>query len=578
MRNLPRWFWVCTACLLLAASLPYLFALAIQPEGTLYLGVHSNFDDHAVYAAWTKQAQEGSLLFENRFTTEEQPGMTIHLYFLAAGWLAKVTGIPLALHILRVAFGFLVLLALFRFIERIADKSAHPTAFLVGTLGAGIGWLVWRDYGFQGPIDVWQPEVFVFPSLMQNGLFCAALWLILTVLSSILDAQESWSAVWKGAAALCILTNIHTYDTLLIAIVSLGLLAGMTGSKAVKGSWILRAGVIALGALPAVAWFVYVRSIDPVFAARADTVTISASMWQVALGLLPGLILAGVYLARHGSWRAVAGGGAMILALVSLQTSYQMSELWIGIGAWAVLCLFGLLLCFLYRPKDKHHGLLFAWIVMGLIAIYYPGLFQRKLAMALALPIGVCAGLFLTNLVTTERTKRLLVFAGAGVLCLTSVMWLLRESLMPVRNLSNTTMHRVYWHNDVREVLSILDKGDVVFAMPGIAVPDDFQNPRQYALVIPDLNAVVTGWGGANTYAGHWSETPDYLAKRQDLTLAYLSHDANVLQRLIDKAGATHVLAPINETLSAEVPPPAFYESFGSLVFRGDEWILVRVR
>ena len=193
---MPRWFWIVTAVALFAGSLPYLFGLAIKPEGTLYLGVHSNYDDHAVYAAWAKQASEGRFFFENRFTTDEQPGQTIHLYFLVVGWVAKVVGLPLAMHVFRVLFGFLALLALFKFIGRVVeDEDKRPYAFVLSLVCAGIGFLLWRNYGFDGPIDVWQPEAFVFPMLMQNGLFCASLFLMLSVWNCILNARESWKSV-----------------------------------------------------------------------------------------------------------------------------------------------------------------------------------------------------------------------------------------------------------------------------------------------------------------------------------------------------------------------------------------------
>ncbi|MDQ2985164.1 MAG: hypothetical protein M3R13_00410 [Armatimonadota bacterium] len=593
MKVLPRWFWTITASVLLLASLPYLFGLAIQPEGTLYLVVHSNYDDHAVYASWTKQAQEGRFFFENRFTTDDQAGKTIHLYFLAAGWLAKAVGIPVALHTFRVVFGFLFLLSLFRLIRRyVGDETTQVLAFCGSIVCAGVGFLFWRNFGFGGPIDVWQPEAFAFPSLMQNGLFCAALWLTLCVWHCILDARTSWRSVLPGALALIVLTNIHTYDTLLIAIVSVGFLASMIGARTSSGVWLCRAIVIAAGALPALAWFTFVRRVDPVFAARADTVTISAPFWWVLLGILPALLFAGLALRKHGDRRAVTAACAVIVGAGVLQYfgDYRMVALWATPLTWAVIALLCAAACYMYKPENAFYGLLFSWITMGLIALYYPGLFQRKLAMGLAIPIGLAAGIGFAG---TKLVKRLImgkehVLASVAFLFAigaTSLLWLAREARMATSNLSNTTMQRIYWSDEVRKYLRFFQEnaasGDALIAIPGIAVPNDFENPSDYGLAIADLNALMSGWGGIKTYAGHWSETPEYLSKRTRVMNDLFSQNATreTAYLLMTDARANYILAPKTEIArQAGVPDPQFYSSLGEIVFEGDEWVLVRFR
>ncbi|MEO7454078.1 MAG: hypothetical protein ABIV13_04880 [Fimbriimonadales bacterium] len=584
MKGLPKWFWLVTLSTLFAASLPYLFALAIQPEETVYLGVHSNYDDHAVYAAWTKQAQEGRFFFENRFTTDEQPGRTIHLYFLAAGWLAKAVGIPIALHVFRFLFGFLALLALFRLVERYLDEGVRLPAFILGIFAAGVGFFFWRNYGFDGPIDVWQPEAFVFPSLMQNGLFCAALWLILVVWKCILEAKDSWQPVALGGAALLALTNIHTYDTLQIALVGIGFLAAMVGAKEFWLGWLGRALLMALGAVPALGWFVYARSIDPVFASRADTVTISAPIWWVLLGISPALLLAGFGLWKKGNRFAVIGAAGLFGAIGVLQTlsAYRMDSVWASMPLFVGLMVIAVALCWMYRPTSPIYGMLFAWIVVGVIALYYPGLFQRKLAMALALPAGIAAAVGLSGVAALRNMRYVyvLVIAALGA---TGIFWLARETGMATRNTSNTTMQSIYWPAEIGEISRFFrerdNSNDAVIAMPGIAVPDDFDNPTGYAIAIPDLNPVLSGWGGIKTFAGHWSETPDYLARRQRVMNDLFSQNATAESAylLMRDSGATYIVAPTSEIAAqARVPSRDFYTGMGEVIYEGDSFVLVR--
>src|ERR1022692_4113879 len=70
-----------------------LLAYMLAPAGTVFLGYPGNTDDHMVYAAWMRQAMAGHFLFDNRFATDAQPGLTIHVYFFLLGQLARVTGI-----------------------------------------------------------------------------------------------------------------------------------------------------------------------------------------------------------------------------------------------------------------------------------------------------------------------------------------------------------------------------------------------------------------------------------------------------------------------------------------------------
>jgi arabinosyltransferase C len=430
---------------------------------------------------------------------------------------------------------------------------------------------------------VWQPEDFVFPMLMQNGLFCAALFLMLSVWNCILDARDSWKGVLPGSVALLVLTNIHTYDTLLIALVGIAFLAAMVGGKHFSAPWLGRTLVIAAGALPAVAWFVYVRGIDPVFSARADTVTISAPIWMVLLGVFPAILLAGIGLAKGGDKRAVIAGGALFVLVGTLQKTqgYRMDALWASAPIWVALLALVIALCWLYKPKSIGYGLLFAWCVAGVIAIYYPGLFQRKLAMALALPFGISAAL---GLQIFETARKPLIAATAVVLLgVTQFLWLSRETSMAVNNISNTTIQRVFWGSEVQEFLKFFQAnakaGDAVIAMPGVAVPDDFENPREYRVAIPDLNPVVTGWGGVKTYIGHWSETPDYLARRQRVMQDMFSPNATAesVFTTMQEAKANYILAPIGEIAAqAGVPPRDFYTGLGEVVYEGEEFVLVR--
>jgi arabinosyltransferase C len=146
-------------------------------------------------------------------------------------------------------------------------------------------------------------------------------------------------------------------------------------------------------------------------------------------------------------------------------------------------------------------------------------------------------------------------------------------------------MQRVYWPSEVAEFMSYFHNnagpGDALIAIPGVAVPDDFENPTDYQLAIPDLNAVMSGWGGIKTYAGHWSETPNYVERRQRVMSDLFSPNTTreTAYTLMTDAHANYIIAPKTEIArQAGVPDPQFYASLGEIVFEGDEWLLVRFR
>ncbi len=90
---------------------PFVLGLVLAPPGTSFFGFPYNTDDHMVYAAWTHQAMSGHFFFDNRFTTDSQPGLTIHLYFFLLGQIARVIGITYAANLARIllSLGFICL-------------------------------------------------------------------------------------------------------------------------------------------------------------------------------------------------------------------------------------------------------------------------------------------------------------------------------------------------------------------------------------------------------------------------------------------------------------------------------------
>lgn len=573
------------------ALLPALLGFLLKPAGATYLGIQTNLDDHMVYAAWMQQAMRGQWLFDNRFTTDAQPGITIHLYFLVLGWFASIFGLVLTPLIARAIFTTLSVLQLQKLIERVvADPVKQRYCLVLSTFGAGIGYLVWHQFGLtitrpapgllkgllhdRLPIDVWQPEAFFSPSMLTNSLFMVSLFLILQFFNQVLAARDGWKPVPIGAVAIGLLMNIHSYDVLLVALVLVAMLATTAKSDL---PWVGRVATMFAGVIPAALWFAHVWQSDQVFQARAATPTFSPNFVLILAGVCPLAIFAIFSSQRRLARLAVFV--AFCVVLVVLAGSHVGDAAWMGLPAWLATFAMTIAFCWWMRTANPAVNLVGSWAAVALIAPYFPAAFQRKLSMGMAVPIGILAGIGLANalLKSPANLRRILAIPAVALCTLSSVLWIVRDIYYLRNNVSNTTVHKLYYSRDEIQILDYLRKNAssriVVIAPPGAwtrtDTPDQFAEPT-----VPDLNPVISGMTGAYTIAGHWSETPHYAARRNKSVRKFWSPDATTADRLqyLTENRVDYVV--FQPKLFPFLQPTIF----GEQVAGGPEAVLIKVR
>lgn len=578
------------------ALLPFLFANFIaKPAGSTYVGMQTAIDDNMVYASWMHQAAEGKFFFENRFAVEDQPGLTINIWFLVLGWVSKLLGTSWTLALTRAGFGALAVWLLHQLVRRITpDPYLQKLATTTGAIGGGVGFLAWQTTGVDFstshflksllgghlPTDVWQTEGFFFPSLLVNGLFMVSLCLILFIFQCVLDARTSKKPVIPGALAFLVLMNIHSYDVLLVALVLVGFLVSLVASKHVDGRWVGRVVCMGLGAIPSALWFLYVLKTDTVFQARAATETFAADGRAIIFGYLP-LICLGIYgfLNANKEQRSKIGVGLVGVLLLTIFVLSGQAGYMVGLPLWIVLLALSVAAAALIGGETPGLKLCTAWASVGLIAPFFPALFQRKLAMGLSVPWGVLAGLGLGVLFTTrERGVRNLVAAfGLLLLAGSSVQWFTRELTFAKGEYGSTLRHPIYLSPEVTQILAEIEK------MPGRKIVLGFPGAMGY---LPDLNPYATGLAGATTYAGHWSETPGYSSgnpsKVNQATAFFLARMSDDERRAFIETNKIDLLiAPMPEAypeLAQQGNPLADVRSLGEVLAGGSQFVLVRVR
>lgn len=600
-REVGRWALILGAILTLLAALPLLAGLS-QAGGGLYLQQQIALDDQMVYAAWMQQAASGSFLFKNLFAIDPQPGLTIHLYFWVLGLVSTVAGVVWTLTLARLAFSFLFVWMLGRFLLKLDFSVLQAKlGMALACLAGGLGFLAWEPFGRmilggspvspltngRLPIDVWQPEAFVFPSMLTNGLFMASLCLFLVILGAVIEAKESWKPVPWGFGAFLVLMNIHSYDVLLLTLVLIGFVAALLATRSATPAWAGRVVVMGLGALPPAAWFVYVLQQDKVFQNRAATLTFSPTLAQVIVGIFPvlGAAMVGLWLNKKEDQDNRLGAG-LVTALLGLAfvvsighnpDAYFANTL--GFGFIFAACLAAL---FLLKESSIPRALLWSWAIVGVAALTFPGLFQRKLAMGLVIPWALLAASYGADWLRPLAGSRRLLYAGVGCLvaCASSLLWIQREIILVRENVSITTTHTPILDADAATVLEEIKKlpaGSVLLAMPGVPLPDQQAPGRFLSPYLPDLNPMIPGLAGQVAFAGHWSETPEYDKRRGQASKFFLA-DTTPEERseILQASGAAYALAP--QPSAFDQLPLASPQQLGPEVLKATpRWALVRL-
>src|SRR5436853_4520276 len=94
--NSIRDVWIIWLTLAFLTTLPYVAAVVRTPNGFVFSGVLTAYDDTFTYLAWMRQGADGHLLMCDLFTSEPQPCEFLLPLWNILGLIAKVTRLPIA--------------------------------------------------------------------------------------------------------------------------------------------------------------------------------------------------------------------------------------------------------------------------------------------------------------------------------------------------------------------------------------------------------------------------------------------------------------------------------------------------
>jgi len=508
--------------IVLLASVPYVYGTWLTPPGCTFLGLTHNIDDGAVYLSWMRQAADGHFFERNLFTSEPQPAQPpvrspvrqFNVLFLAMGWFAAVTHLPLIVvfHLFRGVLGIALILCIWRFSKLFLDDPNQRKLLipLVG-LSAGIGWLIPNATMPTGAVDVWQPEAITFLSIYLNPLFLAGLLLMIGAFYWLELARREGKArcaVYAGLHLLA-LGNVHTYDVLTAACVwTAYLIVVWATEKRFPARTVGLTALAAAIAVPSIAYQFWVYFTDPIFAARANTEIASPPIWSFFEGY--GLILIGALAAAVVAWKNL-------------------------------------------KSKIVNLKFILVWSVVGFAIPYIPIAQQRKLVMGLHIPLCILCAYALSRLLprlpgTLGRTvflAILVVAAGSNAKFLSRDMGMLSQGI-------TAPQFSAYIGDSELRAMGYLR---------------EHATARDSILAPPAFSLFVPAFTGRHVCYGHWSETPNYAEKRAQWVA--LGSSWGGTSYWLDLLAASRATYYVSESRAFD-PPPALRSCFATCFRSGD--------
>ena len=473
------------AILLLVISLPYLWALAITPQGFQYSGLLYNPDDQNVHLAWERQAEQGHLTVKDLFSSESlqsDKSLFVNIYTLAVGTVSRITHIPLIwiTHLFRLLFAALAMLWFYDLCRQLtSSRRTRYLALFFAAFSTGVGWLLplFPGHIFMDRPDLanfpMMPEAYIFTSAFIFGLNIASLALMVLVYGQLLHAEkkQSWKHAIIAAAAAFVLTNIHTYD----AVPMIGVLA----------VWFL--------------WRLW---------RRKSTFTVLALGTVIIAAILPVIY----------QWIVFQNDMQFRLKAVTYTAAPPIFDVLMSYGLVLIFAVLGAIYIFRKRQELRRLFLLLAWVGITLMAIYvprwlhHPLSFERKMIEGIHWPLCLLAAIgivWILDRINSRVAQKIIASVVIIISCISSfqfVGWCLQNAQDNNRSRANVLMPPLYISDGDQSATDYLK-------LHG--------NQKEAVLSLTFMGNYIPGQTGMTVYLGHWAETINYQNKLSETLKFY---------------------------------------------------------
>lgn len=267
--------WLSLAVIIIT-TIPIAVGFIAQPAGKIFTGFQTtNTTDTPVYYSWIEQARNGHFLFSNLFTPEEEPRFIFDPFWLAVGFLAKISSLSgfLAYQLARFFLIPVFLAVAYTFISYFfQDIGRRKMCLFFLVFASGLGGLVWLTVNllepliwdiWLAPMDLWVAESTTFFPLYHSPHFTASLTCTISIFLLMLlsfDQKKIIYSVAAGFVALFLFT-FHPYHVpTIIGVLGIYLLVQSIYDKKIRWDIVKHSSVAGVIASPAVLYHFWILS------------------------------------------------------------------------------------------------------------------------------------------------------------------------------------------------------------------------------------------------------------------------------------------------------------------------------
>jgi len=331
--------------LLLLITFPYALAFIIGAGEDQFLGFLLNPIDGLSYLAKMQQGRQGNWLFTLPYTAELENGSFLFGFYLLLGHVSRLISLQniLVFHIARIFSSMYLVYVLWQFLGLFyrSNEYARKFAFILLTLGSGLGWLIFLT-GLL-PADFWIAEMYPFLSMYSNPHFPLGMGILLQIII-LSKADRPLKPALKIMLLGCGLSIIMPFGMVIAGMVlGGGLLVRWVQTKKIGKLVPIIALIPGFGIL---LWQYWQTISNPILTQwNNQNLTPSPQWWDLLLALSPAIIF------------------AMIGAVGRLRSD---------------------------APGESRE-ILWIWLISGLILAYLPLTLQRRFLFGIFIPVGILA-------------------------------------------------------------------------------------------------------------------------------------------------------------------------------------------
>jgi len=473
---------------IILVNLPLIYFSLFPKENLVFLGRRViNSKDLYTYLSYIEQSKEGSWLLQNLYTTEPQKAVLVRPSYVIIGKIAHVFDLTslVAYHSARIFLSIVFCAVLYVFVKKFFNKPTERLlAFLIVLTSSGWGAFLYR---FFNSSDLWIPESNTFLSLAESPHFILSQILVICGILAFMQflKNKKWQYFLYTLLCLFPIAFEHPFD-LLVVVPTLFITAWWMKKKFPDKKIIALCVFCTVGLL----YVILQEYLNPLFATeqiQGASFSPSPINYLIGFGFLVPFML---------------------------------------IGAEKAL-----------SSKNKSFRFVIVWTCTGLILLYAPVTFQRRLSEGIHIPIAILASLGIFSLYPLVKKKMkqltnpILLFLLA-ILCSSSLHALFVDFV----TIDKDTLGGYYYYVSKRDY-------------DGLQWIHDNTSQNDVVLSNWFYGNLIPGIAGKKVFLGHTAQTISFSDKVAHTNSFLVDGDTQTSLQFLHQNAITYIFLGVNDSM-----------------------------